>query len=225
LRLHADFADARFMSSAPALGRLMSKLRARMGWTLREMSAASRIPLSTLAKVEQGRLTLSYDKVQQVCAHLSIRLSDLLLLDNDGIVGRRSVSRSEDCLRVRAHDRDYCYPAIDIEPKMMAPTVMKVRAKPNIEERCFSAHAGEEYIHVLEGRLEVHTEFYAPAVLETGESIYIDANMAHAFFAGPECEETTCLVVLSRPGLQPSAPLHQLHSGGGASEGRNAAGG
>jgi quercetin dioxygenase-like cupin family protein len=97
---------------------------------------------------------------------------------------------------------------------MMAPAVIKVRSKTNVDEHCStSAHAGEEFIHVLDGRLEVRTEFYAPAVLEAGESIYIDANMAHALCAGPDCEEATCLVVLSRPGHQPSAPLHQLHSG------------
>ena len=37
-------------------------------------------------------------------------------------------------------------------------------------------HSGEEYIYVLEGPVEIHTEFYEPIVLQAGESIYIDAH-------------------------------------------------
>jgi transcriptional regulator with XRE-family HTH domain len=200
------------MSSSPSLGTLMANLRTRKGWTLREMSAATCIPLSTLAKVEHDRLTLTYDRIQQICSHLSIKLSDLLLLDRAEIAGRRSVSKSRDGLRVDAPDHDYCYPSIDVEPKMMAPVVVKVRSKAGPDKHGASTHAGEEFIYVLDGRLEVHTEFYAPAVLERGESIYIDANMAHALFAASDCEEATCLVVLSSPSSQPAAPLHRLHS-------------
>jgi len=42
-------------------------------------------------------------------------------------------------------------------------------------------HAGEEYLLVLEGRVAVHSEFYAPEILETGDGIYIDSNMGHAY--------------------------------------------
>jgi transcriptional regulator with XRE-family HTH domain len=200
------------MSGAPSLGTLMSNLRTRKGLTLREMSAATCIPLSTLAKVEHDRLTLSYDKIQQVCGGLSVKLSDLLLLDRTEISGWRSISRAGDWLHIAAPDADYYNPQIDLKRTKMAPTVVKVRAKPGRGEPCSCAHAGEEFIYVVEGRLEVHTELYVPAMLERGESIYIDANMAHALFAGVGCEEATCLVVLSGPGPGPAAPLHRLHA-------------
>jgi transcriptional regulator with XRE-family HTH domain len=194
----------------------MSNLRTRKGWTLREMSAATCIPLSTLAKVEHDRLTLSYDRIQQICCHLSMKLSDLLLLDRSEIAGRRSISKSGDEVQHNAPGQHYHYPSVDLQPKKMAPAIVKVRSKAGPNAQPASAHAGEEFIHVLAGRLEVHTEFYAPAVLEVGESIYIDANMAHALFAAADCEEATCLVVLSSPAGQPAPPLHELHCGSGS---------
>ena len=59
----------------------------------------------------------------------------------------------------------------------MIPVLTRVRAKTIEEFGELVRHSGEEYIHVLEGRAEVHTEFYDPIVLEAGESVYIDSNM------------------------------------------------
>ena len=61
----------------PTLGTLIRSLRARQGWTLKEMSEKTGIPLSTLAKVEHDRLTLGYDKLLQISQRLKIKMSDL----------------------------------------------------------------------------------------------------------------------------------------------------
>ncbi len=58
-------------------------------------------------------------------------------------------------------------------------------------------HQGEEFIYVLEGRIEVHSEFYDPVALETGEGIYIDSSMGHAYVVGEGCEEALVLGVCS----------------------------
>jgi hypothetical protein len=50
---------------------------------------------------------------------------------------------------------------------------------------------------VIEGRIEVHTEFYDPVVLEVGESIYIDSQMGHAYVVAPGCDEAVALGVCS----------------------------
>ena len=61
----------------PTLGSLLHALRLRKGWTLKEMSERTGIPVSTLSKVEHDRLTLSYDKLVQLSQRLSIRISEL----------------------------------------------------------------------------------------------------------------------------------------------------
>jgi quercetin dioxygenase-like cupin family protein len=52
-----------------------------------------------------------------------------------------------------------------------------------VEFSQMSRHSGEEFIYVLRGPVEVHTEHYAPTVLATGDAMYLDSTMAHAFLA------------------------------------------
>jgi hypothetical protein len=73
------------------------------------------------------------------------------------------------------------------------------------------SHAGEEYIHVLEGTIVVHTEFYDPVKLKTGEAIYIDSNMGHAYVAAEECDEALVLGVCSSDDEALASSLMQMH--------------
>jgi transcriptional regulator with XRE-family HTH domain len=57
------------------LGKLIRTERQRRDWTLRQMSETVGIPLSTLAKVEQDRLSLAYDKLQQFTARLGLTMA------------------------------------------------------------------------------------------------------------------------------------------------------
>ncbi|WP_245615719.1 cupin domain-containing protein [Paenirhodobacter enshiensis] len=42
-------------------------------------------------------------------------------------------------------------------------------------------HPGQEFIHVLSGRLELHSAYYDPLVLETGDSILFDSDQPHGY--------------------------------------------
>lgn len=79
----------------------------------------------------------------------------------------------------------------------MIPVLTHIRAKTVEEFGELVHHSGEEYIYVLEGRIEIHTEFYDPVLLGVGESIYIDSNMGHAYIAAEGCEEAVVLGVCS----------------------------
>jgi transcriptional regulator with XRE-family HTH domain len=186
--------------SGPTLGQIIRDLRARKGWTLKEMSEQSGIPVSTLSKVENGRLTLTYDKLQQMSARLKIRMSDLFAEVDpqvESITARRSIGRIDDSVRVTTPNYDYYYLCPELRRKRMIPIVTRIAAKSLNEFGDLVRHSGEEYIHVLEGSIIVHTEFYDPVVLKAGEGIYIDSNMGHAYVAGEECEEAVVLGVCS----------------------------
>ena len=64
-------------SAAPTLGALMRGVRNRAGWTLKQMSEKSGIPVSTLSKVEHDRLTLTYDKLFQFAQRIGMSMSEL----------------------------------------------------------------------------------------------------------------------------------------------------
>jgi len=185
----------------PTIGQLLRSLRARKGWTLRQMSDESGIPLSTLSKVEHDRLSLTYDKLLQISQRLNIRMSELFA-EQDGTPepianGRRSIGRVEDAIRVNTPNYDYYYLCPELRRKRMIPVLTRVRAKSLKEFGELVRHSGEEYIHVIKGRVEVHTEFYDPLILETGESVYIDSSMGHAYLAADGCEEVLLLGVCS----------------------------
>lgn len=202
-------------SQHPTIGGLLRSLRTRKGWTLKQMSEQSGIPLSTLSKVEHDRLTLTYDKLQQLSQRLNLRMSELFAEEGEAtepaVTARRSIGRVADAVRVNTPNYDYYYLCPELRRKRMIPVLTRVRAKSIGEFGELVRHSGEEYIHILEGRAEVHTEFYDPIVLEAGESVYIDSNMGHAYIAAEGCEEVLLLGVCSSADEQLMESLLNLH--------------
>jgi len=199
----------------PTLGKLLRGLRARHGWTLREMSDRSGIPVSTLSKVEHDRLTLTYDKLQQLSQRLGMRMSDLFAESSETpeapVTARRSIGRLDRSIQVTTPNYDYHYLCHELRRKRMIPIITTIRAKTVEQFGDLVRHSGEEYIYVLEGRIEVHTEFYDPVVLAEGESIYIDSSMGHAYIVAEGCEEAKVLGVCSSADESLMNSLMNLH--------------
>lgn len=206
-------------SPHPTLGGLLRALRARKGWTLKQMSGHAGIPLSTLSKVEHDRLSLSYDKLLQLSQRLGLRMSELFAEEDPApgpaVTARRSIGRLEDAVRVATPNYDYYFLCPELRRKRMVPVVTRVRARNLAEFGPLVRHPGEEYIHVLSGRMELHTEFYDPRVLETGESVYIDSSMGHAYLAADGCDEALLLGVCASADGQPLDSLMESHRPGG----------
>lgn len=185
----------------PTLGRLLRGLRMRNNWTLKEMSERTGIPLSTLAKVEHDRLTLTYDKLQQVSQRLNLRMSELFAEPEDdpatAVMARRSIGTADTAIRVNTRNYDYYYLCPELRRKRMIPLVTRIRAKSVAEFGDLVQHSGEEFIYVIEGSVEVHTEFYDPVIIKAGESIYLDSKMGHAYVAAEGCDEAVVLGVCS----------------------------
>ena len=188
-------------SKHPTLGTLLRGLRMRNGWTLKEMSERTLIPLSTLSKVEHDRLTLTYDKLQQLSRQLNIRMSELFAESGPetetAVTARRSIGTLESAVQVTTPNYDYHFLCTELRRKRMIPILTQVRAKSVREFGKLVSHSGEEYVHVLEGRIEVHTEFYDPVTLEAGQGIYLDSTMGHAYLAAEGCEEALVLGMCS----------------------------
>lgn len=199
----------------PTLGAVIRGIRARNGWTLKEMSAKSGIPVSTLSKVEHDRLTLTYDKLQQLSRRLNIRMSDLFAEGTEEaaprVTGRRSVGALDRAVRVVTDNYDYNYLCTDLRQKRMIPILTRIRAHSAREFGDLVRHQGEEFIYVLDGRIEVHSEFYDPVVLDAGESIYLDSSMGHAYVVGEGCEEALVLAVCSSTDENLMDSLMKMH--------------
>jgi transcriptional regulator with XRE-family HTH domain len=185
------------------LGSLIRGLRRQKGWTLRQMSEKVGIPLSTLAKVEQDNLSLTYDKLQQFTSRLGLTMTEFLAQaeahasDSPKVVtARRSLTRDGNSIQVSTPNYDYEYLCADLREKRMVPILTRIRAHDIAAFGAPVKHQGEEFVFVLEGKVEVHLEFYTSVVLKAGQGIYIDSTMAHAYVA-KDCDSALVLGVCS----------------------------
>ena len=179
-------------ATTPRLGNCLRAARAARGLTLKEASRRSGLAMSTLSKVENGQMSLTYDKLLQISQGLQISIPELFEspapTTERPVTARRSVSRAGQGQRVQTPMYDYLYQFTDMKRKMMVPIMVRLVARTMAEFGDYIRHAGEEYFLVLKGRVEVQTEFYAPDTLEEGDGIYIDSSMGHAYLNAWEGE-------------------------------------
>jgi transcriptional regulator with XRE-family HTH domain len=176
--------------SAARPGHALRALRKRKNWTLAEVGARTGLPVSTLSKIENGKMSLSYDKLARLSAGLEINIAQLFEAGTEAppstISGRRIVTRAGTGLAIETENYSHLYPAAELLSKRFIPIIAELRARTLAEFGELIRHPGEEYAFVLEGTVELHTDLYAPTRLETGDSIYFDSGMGHAYVAvGP----------------------------------------
>ncbi|HEY2678163.1 MAG TPA: XRE family transcriptional regulator [Steroidobacteraceae bacterium] len=190
-------------SKTSTLGSLIRLVRKKNSLTLRQLSDKVGIPLSTLAKVETDKLSLTYDKLQHFAASLGMSMTEFLALGESAPMGskpmitaRRSVSNSGNSIRISTPNYDYQYLCADLREKRMVPILTRIRSKDIGDFGEPLRHKGEEFIFVLEGTIEVHLQFYNPVRLTAGQSIYIDSTMGHAYIA-KDCDSALVLGICS----------------------------
>jgi transcriptional regulator with XRE-family HTH domain len=170
-------------------GEALKALRIKRSLTLVDLSALTGLTASTLSKLENGRVAFTLEKLELISEKLKIDLTQLIGPSptqasrlNGGM--RRSISRAGEGQAVEMSRGNYLYVAAELLNKKITPIIGDVFAR-SLEEYGgeLMRHAGEEYVYVLEGTLELHTEMYTPARLEKGDSVYFDSQMGHAYIA------------------------------------------
>jgi transcriptional regulator with XRE-family HTH domain len=191
------------VSKHSTLGSLIRLVRRKNSWTLRQLSERVGIPLSTLAKVEADKLSLTYDKLQQFTARLGLSMTEFLAQGEAPpaaapavFTARRSLTSSSNSIQISTPNYDYEYLCADLREKRMVPILTRIRSKDIADFGEPLKHQGEEFIFVLEGTIEVHLQFYNPVRLSAGQGIYIDSTMGHAYVA-IDCDSALVLGVCS----------------------------
>lgn len=172
-------------------GAALKALRRKHGWTLAEVSRRTGLPTSTLSKIENDKMSLTFDKLARLSASLQIDISTLFDGEAamDGEVrtsGRRSVTLAGDGKAIETENYSHLYPAWELLSKSIIPIVAELHARTLEEFGELIRHPGEEYAYVLEGEVDLYTSLYAPVRLKTGDSIYFDSGMGHAYIAASE---------------------------------------
>jgi transcriptional regulator with XRE-family HTH domain len=189
----------------PAPSRAIRQARIAQGLSLRALSARAGLPYSTLSKLENGKMGLTYDKLIRLAQALNVDLKDIVAEAEEPTppvaVGRRSVTRAGEEPDAESERHVHHYPAADLLGKMMIPIIIDVQATSVEELGGLVRHAGEEYLYVLSGTMDLHSDLYAPLPLGPGDSVYFDSGMAHGYVrtSGEPCK---VLSVCAGPGVQ-----------------------
>ncbi len=165
-------------------GAIVKALRIERGWTLAEVSRRAGYPVSSLSKIENDRISLTYDKLLRLSAAFEVDISRLFgAPDSADPVsgGRRSITRAGEGKSIKSRNYAHLYHAAELLNKRLIPIVVESCARSLEEFGELVRHSGEEYVYVLEGELDVYTSIYAPVRLRAGDSIYLDSAMGHAY--------------------------------------------
>jgi transcriptional regulator with XRE-family HTH domain len=203
-------------------GAALKALRRQRGLTLADISRSTGLPASTLSKIENDKVSPTFDKLVRISAGLGIDMSELFSGNSEAdghrpASARRSITRSGDGKAIETARYSHVYPAWDLLNKRIIPIVAQLHAGSLEEFGELIRHPGEEYAFVLEGEVDFHTSLYAPVRLKAGDSIYFDSGMGHAYIAASEgpcrllalCTAPETQLIAASSGSPRAQHLHQ----------------
>ena len=171
-----------------ALGERLLQLRRENQWTLGDVAARTGVGISTLSKIENNQVDVTFETLMKLCDGLDLSLDHLTQKRQDVFrSGVRTITRRGEALEIDTALYHLEVMSTELSRKGVVPALITVKARSIDEFAEMNHHPGEEFVYVLKGRLRLHTEFYEPTVLEPGDSAHYDSSMEHAFVsAGPE---------------------------------------
>lgn len=188
----------------PLLGEMIRKVRKQQGLTLRALSESTGLSISQLSKLENGKQRISVDLALKLAGALRVPVTTFLSPPRPNSQARRAITRAGQGLRHEAGNLSFEVLCNDIRDKANVFWRVTVRARTLDEAGGWRAHSGQEFIQVLSGRLELHSSFYEPLIMEQGDSILFDGEMEHAYVsAGDE----PAVLLMSNSTVRQSAVL------------------
>ncbi|WP_240722779.1 helix-turn-helix domain-containing protein [Poseidonocella sp. HB161398] len=181
--------DAERQQLRAELGARMKAVRTSAGLTLEAAAQASGLALSTIHKIENGRVSPSYENLVRIARAYDIGIERLIASDHEaGPTTRMTVTRAGQGRKVRGRSYDYELLCNALAEKKILPLVTRVEQRAPLAPGDLDSHDGEETLYVLSGRVELVVEHYQPVVLETGDCAYFDSTLKHGLRALDETE-------------------------------------
>jgi transcriptional regulator with XRE-family HTH domain len=166
-------------TDAATLGARLRATRRARRLSLARVAEATGISASFLSLVEKDGSDITIGRLVRLIEYYGISITDLLPRDGDG--GWPDVVEPADrrLLHSPAEGVDVYLLASHTRGRLMMPMLVEIEPGRRLAE--FGRHAGEEWVHVLDGRLRLEIEGAEPRVLEPGDSAYYPGERPHLF--------------------------------------------
>lgn len=195
--VHSHYGDEQQDRQPGELGQNVRRLRKARGWTLSETRARSGISVSTLSKVENGQLSLTFSNLEKLATGFGVDISELF--DKPG--KPTSILSATTRGSGPVHETDnyrHEYLCQDFSGRKMTPFATQVHARSLVEFGPFLKHPGQEFLYVLEGAIDLFVADEAPKRLRAGDSAYFDSGRGHAAISIGAGDAMTLSVIIKK---------------------------
>ncbi len=179
------------------LGSALRSARQAKSLSLSEVAAATGISSSFLSLVENGKSDITIGRLVRLVTFYGIHLADLVPV---------TPAAEPDLVR-KSEQRTLPSPAEGIQFRLLAPSMegvmmpMILEFEPGAHLAEYGRHAGEEFVHVLRGSMELELEGTESRVLRAGDSAYYSAERPHLFRNASDTQPLRVICVDSPPNL------------------------
>jgi transcriptional regulator with XRE-family HTH domain len=191
------------MAEENRIGVKIVTLRESLGLSQDELAQRAGCEVVVIQRLEDGDLAPSLAPLIKITRALGCRLGTLL--DDETRIGPVVTRKGEAEVVTRFKGGstddtgrlDFYSLAGSKASKHMEPFIIEIQPPAEGEEAALSSHEGEEFIHVLDGALEV-TYGKDVITLEAGDNVYYDSIVPHEVRAGA-CAPARILAVVYAP--------------------------
>ena len=166
------------------IGERLSRFRKAKGLTLAELAERAAISEATLSRAENGITPLNAHNLYILAKVLGVDVVSFFRSDTEAFAkGKRAITKRGRGEREATRRYDLELLCAELTAKRMIPSLNRIAVRSLEDAGGLRAHEGEEFVFVLSGEVTIHTDIYAPAMLEAGDSMYFDSMTAHAYVA------------------------------------------
>jgi len=168
------------------IGEKIRDLRKKAGLVLQDLSNQTGLSKPLLSQIEKEVVSPPIATLLKISKALNVNIS-FFFQDTDPeekvVLVRRDESRVIDSRYFGREESGYYYEALAYKKpkKYMEPFLVEFKRK-RPERLSYFSHDGEEFIYLLEGKLEFRTEDQQ-YILQPGDSLYFESSIPHAYRA------------------------------------------
>jgi quercetin dioxygenase-like cupin family protein len=179
----------------PPLAAGLRRLRLSRRLSLAEVAQATDISASFLSLVETGKSDITIGRLVRLVEFYGVPLAELVPTNAQPSFPEVLRKRDQRLVHSPAEGIDVFLLTPDTVRQMM-PMVLHFEPGAGLAEH--GRHPGEEWVHILEGRLSLEVDGAEPVVLAAGDSAYYPSDRPH-LFRNPDPRRRLRLICVDTP--------------------------